>query len=286
MGQEGYGTGGAYNAIDDDGSSLAESIVQYAERATTAEGKVAELESHLAALEMGSQQPPPQIGYYAPHTAYSMMPGAPPPLTTINVPPTYHHQQPQTWGGKRNYNDNNRGGQRRRPNNYRGNRNGGGGRGDRRNANNTQKAYSNSLKQNVSLLYYFSCGYDVDHGGYNCRPNCQKQVHLPHVKRDDTHMYEGACVKAQHKTMPDGTGAGQGWIMTKNMEKGRFVLEKQATWKAQQKGGQHKWQPQQQQQWQPQQQWKQPTQQQPYQPQQQANIAYQMAQAPQPQQQQ
>ena len=34
MGQEGYGTGEAYSAIDDDGSSLAESIVQYAERAT------------------------------------------------------------------------------------------------------------------------------------------------------------------------------------------------------------------------------------------------------------
>ena len=29
MGQEGYGTGEAYSAIDDDGSSLAESIVQY-----------------------------------------------------------------------------------------------------------------------------------------------------------------------------------------------------------------------------------------------------------------
>ena len=108
MGQEGYGTGGAYNAIEDDGSSLAESIVQYAERATTAEGKVDELESRLAALEMGSQQPPPQMGYYAPQTAYGMMPGSPPPLTTINVPPTYHHQQPQTGGGKRNYNDNNR----------------------------------------------------------------------------------------------------------------------------------------------------------------------------------
>ena len=34
MGQEGYGTSGAYSAIDDDGSSLEESIVQYAERAT------------------------------------------------------------------------------------------------------------------------------------------------------------------------------------------------------------------------------------------------------------
>ena len=34
MGQEGYGTGGAYSAIYDNGSSLSESIVQYVERAT------------------------------------------------------------------------------------------------------------------------------------------------------------------------------------------------------------------------------------------------------------
>ena len=73
MVQEGYGTGGAYNAIEDDGSSLAEIIIQNAERATTAEGKVSDLESRLAALEMGSQQPPPQVGYYAPHTAYGMI---------------------------------------------------------------------------------------------------------------------------------------------------------------------------------------------------------------------
>ena len=57
MGQEGYGTGGAYSAIDDYGSSLSESIVQYAKRATQAEGKVNELESRLVALEMG---PPPE----------------------------------------------------------------------------------------------------------------------------------------------------------------------------------------------------------------------------------
>ena len=40
MGQEGYGTGGAYSAIDDDRSLLAESIVYYAERDTQVEGKV------------------------------------------------------------------------------------------------------------------------------------------------------------------------------------------------------------------------------------------------------
>ena len=56
MGQEGYGTGGAYSAIDDDGSSLEESVVEYSERVTQAERKVNELESRLAALEMG---PPP-----------------------------------------------------------------------------------------------------------------------------------------------------------------------------------------------------------------------------------
>ena len=56
MGQEGYGSGGAYDATDDDRSSLEESIVQYDERATQAKGKVNELERRLAALEMG---PPP-----------------------------------------------------------------------------------------------------------------------------------------------------------------------------------------------------------------------------------
>ena len=89
------------------------------------------------------------------------------------------------------------------------------------------------IKQNMNLLYCFSCGYDVDHDGYNCPDNCQKHVHLPHVKRYEAHMYEGACMKAQHKTLPDGTGAGQGWIMAKLMEKVRFVLHKQAEWKAQ-----------------------------------------------------
>ena len=50
MGQEGYGTGGAYSAIDYNRLSLEESIVQYAESATQAEGKVNESETRLAAL--------------------------------------------------------------------------------------------------------------------------------------------------------------------------------------------------------------------------------------------
>ena len=90
MGHDRYRTGGAYNTIEDDGSSLAETIVQYAERALTAEAQVSDLESQLAALKMSSNKQPPQTGYYAPNTAYGMMPGAPPPPTTINMPPTYH----------------------------------------------------------------------------------------------------------------------------------------------------------------------------------------------------
>ena len=79
MGQEGYGNAGAYQAVEDDGSSLAQSIVQYAERATTAEAQVSDLEIRLAALEMVNQHPPPHMGYFAPQTAYGMMPGGPPP---------------------------------------------------------------------------------------------------------------------------------------------------------------------------------------------------------------
>ena len=105
MGQEGYGNTSAYQAVEDDGSSLSQSIVQYAERATTAEAQVSDLESRLAALEMVNQHPPPQMGYFAPQTSYGMMPGALPPPATINVPPTYHNTQQHTVG-KRNYADN------------------------------------------------------------------------------------------------------------------------------------------------------------------------------------
>ena len=99
MGQEGYGNGGAYNAVEDNGSPLAQSILLYAERATTAEAQVSDLESRLASLEMGSQHPPPQMGYYAPQTAYGMIPVAPPPPTTINVSPNI--PKPATADGRR-----------------------------------------------------------------------------------------------------------------------------------------------------------------------------------------
>ena len=47
---DGWGTG--FNAIEDDGPSLVESTVQYAERVMAAEGKVSNLKGRLAALEM------------------------------------------------------------------------------------------------------------------------------------------------------------------------------------------------------------------------------------------
>ena len=189
-----------------------------------------------------------------------MMTGRHPPPTSIQIPPAYQQPQQKSNRGKLNKNDYNCGGQRRRPKNYQGGGRGGGYRGDRRNAKNTQKAYSKSIKQNNNLLYCFSCGYNVDHDGYKCPPSCQKQIHLPNVKRVEAHMFEGACMRAQHKTLPDRTGTGRGWIMKKQMEKGRFVLDKQAAWKSQKQTGptwqphqQQLHQPQRQQQWQPQQ---------------------------------
>ena len=56
--------------------------------------------------------------------------------------------------------------------------------------------------------------------------HAKKKINLPNVKRDEAHMYKGACMRTQHKTLPDGTCAGRGWIITKQTEKGRFVLDK------------------------------------------------------------
>ena len=91
MAGEGYGGSGAYNAMEqEDASSLAGSIVQYAERASAAEGKVSNLESRLAALEMAG---PPQSAYFMPQTAYNMQPGQ---TQMNNVPPPHWQQQPST----------------------------------------------------------------------------------------------------------------------------------------------------------------------------------------------
>ena len=218
IGMAGCGTG--FSAVEDDAGLLAESIVQYAERASMAEGKVSDLEGRLAALEMvASTTQTPVSMYHAPHAAYNAVPqtmSQPPPMN-VHVPSNAWQQQ--QGGNTRRYGGQANGGQRRRTDSYQGGGRGKGG-GGRCNGNNQNRNFSNTTKQHLNLLYCFSCGYDLDHDGYNCPPNCQKRFHLPHVKRDDAHMYERACMKAQHKTLPDGSGAGKGWIMTKHMEKG------------------------------------------------------------------
>ena len=130
-------------------------MVQYEERATKAEGKVNELEIRMAALEMGPPPTKTQTGYYTPQLSYGVMPGRHPPPTSVQIPPAY---QQQSNGGKSNNNEKNSGVQRRRPNSYQGGGRGGGYRGDRRNASNTKKAFSNALKKNMNILYWFYCG--------------------------------------------------------------------------------------------------------------------------------
>lgn len=83
-------------------------------------------------------------------------------------------------------------------------------------------AFSNTLKTYLNLWYCFSCGYDVDHNGYNC-PN-PKLNHIPNVHCDHVHTIEGTCMKAVNKTLPDGTGAGKGWILTQAMKKHQHAM--------------------------------------------------------------
>jgi hypothetical protein len=84
--------------------------------------------------------------------------------------------------------------------------------------------YSNAVKQHMNLCYCFSCGYDVDHMGFQCPT--PRNDHIPTVKREDAHTIWGASMKAQHKTLPDGTGAGMGWILAQNLRKANFVMDK------------------------------------------------------------
>ena len=235
MGQEGYGM--AYNATEgnEDESSLAESIVRYADRATSAEKMVADLEGRMAILEMGaSTNPSAQTAYFMPQQPTFQFPPQPPPAQINIPPPTWTPIPPGT--GKRYGNT----GQSFRAN-YRDKKPRSGGRGGRGgNPHNqdvhmrTQAAYSNTQKTHLNNLYCYSCGYDVDHDGYNCPVNLQKQTHLPQITRDNAHLCAGASMKAQHKTLPDGTGAGQGWVLETNLGKARFTMQKRQEWKTQQ----------------------------------------------------
>jgi len=270
FGQEGYGA--AYHTMEaDDTDSLTESIVQYAERATMAESKVSALEERLSALESGATQPP-QMAFYAPsypqypheyaHFAPQQATFQPPP--SVQVPP--QQQMPTFQPNKRNkrdYQGNSMPGpqfggspnvhippqQWNAPQQWQGGggRGGGGrGRGGRgnRNANNQNAPYSNTQKRFLNLFYCFTCGYDVDHEGHQCPYGIQGH-HMPQVKRGEAHLYanQGASMKAQHKTLPDGTGAGQGWILAQSVTKAQWTMQHQQPNNQQQwQGQQNNWQ--------------------------------------------
>ena len=101
LGQEGYG--GAFHMADtlEDESSLTESIVKYAERATAAERKIPNLEQCLAQLEVNSQMgaTPPNMAYYMPEAAYYA-----PQQQQNQIPPTNTAPpMQQQYGGQPTY---------------------------------------------------------------------------------------------------------------------------------------------------------------------------------------
>ena len=60
--------------------------------------------------------------------------------------------------------------------------------------------HTNTLKTFNNLKYFpnFHCGYNVDHGGWEC------PYHTPwNVQKNEVHLVEGASVKVQHKTLAD-----------------------------------------------------------------------------------
>jgi hypothetical protein len=115
---------------------------------------------------------------------------------------------------------------------------GGGGCGNG-NRNNQNAPPSNTQKKFLNFFYCLTCGYDVDHEGH------QQGHHMPHVKRGDDHLYAdgGACMKGQHKTLHDGTGAGQGWVLAQSITKAQWNMQHQQPTNQQQWQGQsNNWQ--------------------------------------------
>ena len=95
----------------------------------------------------------------------------------------------------------------------------------------TRQPYSNTRKVNLDLIYCYSYGYDVDHAGCQCQ--YKKTTHIPNVPRDEAHIVAGASMKAQHKTLPDGTGSGNGWILAQQLRRVNWVMDQNKQWKHQ-----------------------------------------------------
>ena len=86
-------------------------------------------------------------------------------------------------------------------------------------------------------MYCFTCGYDVDHAGFQCQS--AKTGLIPNVPCNQAHIVWRACMKEKHKTLPNGTGAGMGLILANNLQKATYIINKNQqtykAWKAQQR---------------------------------------------------
>jgi hypothetical protein len=180
LGQEGYGGAflGTEGTPDDNGSSLAASVVEYVEKASHTNTRVSELEARLAAFEMSTKGQHPQTYgpilsqamYYMPEYSYTAQRQPPPPTNiqfarkkqkrTGHFTPQQqmpNQQYPVQQGGWANN-----------------------GRQPRRGGTKANNApYSNTIKRHMNLWYCFSCGCNVDHNGFNCpahKPNHVKNV--------------------------------------------------------------------------------------------------------------
>ena len=87
-----------------------------------------------------------------------------------------------------------------------------------------QQPFGNKIKEHHNLMYCFTCGYIVDHAGFQC--HSAKAGHIPNLTRNQAHTVWRACIKGQHKKLPDDTGAGMGWILDNNLQKATYVIDK------------------------------------------------------------
>ena len=224
VGDQGYGA--AFNAVangdtttaddtsvgDDSTGTIIASVTRYAERATAAEAELSDvkdalstLQHQFAALMTGQiaapSVVPPVNTIHIGKKRKTPQPGTfqAPPAPAINVNQALGWQQPQTpMGsyGQAQWNFPQQAAQQPHMNAGGQQQNDGG------------IPFSNTRKEFPNLYYCFTCGYDVDHPGNQCP--IAKAGHIPNINRDEAHLVPGASMKAQHKVLSDGTGAGKG----------------------------------------------------------------------------
>ena len=234
------GYGAAFSATqdetsvgDDSAGSIIASVTKYAERATAAEQELDDVKDALSTLQYqfaammngNMQQPPSTIHINKKRKSPLETMGMPPQQqpAQLNVNQAMGWQQPTTpmgsygqaiWGFPPQRQQ-----QQQQPMQWApGKPNGGGGGPPGGHFSNRNKIFQN-------LYYCFTCGYDVDHPGNMC-PRA-KQGHIPNVPRDQAHLCPGACMKGQHRMLPDGTGQGKGWIQAQGMNKAFYTMAKQ-----------------------------------------------------------